>query len=65
MQTITVLSPSAPVASSLSSGAAETLGASAYASYQIIRRNGAVVAFEQCMAPRVQRPPACVKTLTR
>ncbi len=46
MQTITVLSPSAPVASSLSSGAAETLGASAYASYQIIRRNGAVVAFE-------------------
>ena len=46
MQTITVLSPSAPLASSLSSGAAETLGASAYASYQIIRRNGAVVAFE-------------------
>ena len=46
MQTITVLSPSAPLASPLGSGTAETSGASAYANYQIIRRNGAVVAFE-------------------
>ncbi|MFM6990940.1 MAG: ribonucleoside-diphosphate reductase subunit alpha [Rhodoferax sp.] len=46
MQTISVLSPSAPTASPLGSGVAEAAGTSAYANYQIIRRNGAVVAFE-------------------
>ena len=46
MQTLTSLSPAAPSATMLGGHLADTTSANALSSYQIIRRNGAVVAFE-------------------
>ena len=46
MQTLTSLSPAAPIATSLGGHPSDATSANALSSYQIIRRNGAVVAFE-------------------
>jgi len=46
MQTLTSLSPAAPIATVLSGHPSDAASSSALSSYQIIRRNGAVVAFE-------------------
>ena len=46
MQTLTSLSPAAPSASMLGVHPADSTSSNALSSYQIIRRNGAVVAFE-------------------